>query len=304
MKTCRVVLLIVLATGAGAAAEEKSWNGEFVLYTKWAKDIEFGDRVDGKQVYFPFSGQWPLRVRDDREGWLRIHDGNREGWAHKVNFVLVRDARDYFHRRVQANPKDTFALYMRGVAWLQKGEPDNAIADFNECIRLDPTNHAAFNSRGIAWSRRKEYDKAIKDHDEAIRLDPKNAIAFNSRGNAWGDRAEYDRAIRDYDEAIRLDPKYATAFHNRGITWSQKKEYDRAIRDQDEAIRLDPKYADAFYDKACCYALQGKLDLAISNLQESLELGYRDFEHLKTDSDLDSLRSDDRYKKLIEKYAK
>jgi lipoprotein NlpI len=206
-----VLAVYLAASGAPAGAQEESWKGENVLPTKPAKDISFGDNTDGKQVYFPFSGRWPITVRDDRDGWIRIHDGVREGWADKSQFVLVRDAPAYFHRRVQADPKDTWALSMRGAGWLQKGEPDNAIKDFDECIRLDPTDSAAFYNRGIAWSDKKDYDRAIKDYDEAIRLDPKNAYAFNNRGNAWRAKKDYDRAIKDYDEAIRLDPKNAYA---------------------------------------------------------------------------------------------
>jgi len=62
--------------------------------------------VNGKLVYFPFSGTIPLIVRNEREGWLRIHDGHREGWVHKSDFVLARDAWAYFHAREQANPRD------------------------------------------------------------------------------------------------------------------------------------------------------------------------------------------------------
>ena len=89
-----------------AAEDKKSWTGESVIYTKPAKEIKFGDRLDDKQVYFPFTGRLPIKVREDRDGWLRIHDGHNEGWADKDDFILANDAPAYFHRRVQANPKD------------------------------------------------------------------------------------------------------------------------------------------------------------------------------------------------------
>jgi tetratricopeptide (TPR) repeat protein len=254
MKTYRLVrlmaLVCALVAGSRIVADEKSWVGESVMNAKPPKDIEFGDRVNGKQVYFRFSGRFPLTVRDDRDGWVRIHDGNREGWAHKADFVLVRDAPAYFHRKVQANPKDTFALYMRGAGWLHKGEVDNAIRDLNESIRLDATVPDVFNCRGTAWYEKKEHEKAIKDYNEAIRLDPTDAVPFYNRGIVWDDKKEYDKAIKDYDEAIRLDRAFAAAFYNRGLNWGRKKEYDKAIRDYDEVIRLDPKDPDPLNEKA------------------------------------------------------
>jgi tetratricopeptide (TPR) repeat protein len=275
MKAHGVLAIAVLtAAGLGAgtplAAREKSWVGELVMPTKPPKDVKFGDMIDGQQVYFTYSGVIPIKVRDERAGRLRIHDGRREGWADKADFVLVRDAPAYFDRRVQANPNDRWALYGRASAWLYRGELDRAIKDFDECIRSDPTNSAAYQSRGVAWRAKKELDKAIKDLDEAIRLDRESVLAFTSRGAVWSD----------------------------------KKQYDKAIEDLDEAIRLDPKYPLPVYDKACVRALQGRTDDAIENLTKALELGYRDFEHMARDRDLDSIRGHPRYKQLLAKYGK
>ena len=54
---------------------------------------------------------------------------------------------------------------------------------------------------------------------------------------------------------------------------------------------------------ACCLALQGQTHAASETLGKVLELGYRDFQHMKQDTDLASIRSDARYQRLLEKYA-
>ena len=268
------LLLVCCAWGGGAAVhaeEPSSWKGELVVGKKHNSEIKFGNRVDGKEVFFEFAGIYPIKVREDREGWLHLFDGHREGWADKDQFVLSRDATAYFTDRLGTNPSDRFAWWGRGEAWLNREEYDNAIKDFTECIRLDPKNAHAFNNRGIAWRAKKEYDKAIRDYDEAVRLDPKNALAFNNRGNAWFAKKDYDKAIRDYDEAVRLDPKYAWAFNNRGLAWYAKKEYDKAIRDYDEAVRLDPKYAQAFYNRSVAQMLS-RQPKAVGGFQTVLDL--------------------------------
>jgi tetratricopeptide (TPR) repeat protein len=255
-----------------ALAQEKSWKGESVIYKKNSKDIKFGDVIDGKEVFFSFSGRLPIIVRAEKEGWLRVFDGNHEGWADKDDFILARDAPAYFHGRVQANPKDAWALFMRGVGWEQKGELDNAIQDYAECIRLSPSDSHPYVARGNAWQAKKEYDKAIWDYDAAIRLDPKFVLAFNGRGNAWQAKKEYEKAIRDYDEAIRLDRKLVLAFNGRGNTWRDHKEYDKAIRDYDEAIRLDPKFIDAFNGRGNAWSDKKEYDKAIRDFDEAIRL--------------------------------
>lgn len=51
-------------------------------------------------------------------------------------------------------------------------------------------------------------DEAIKDFDEALRLSPGYAYARSRRANPWSDKGKYAKAVRDYDEVIRHDPEY------------------------------------------------------------------------------------------------
>jgi len=85
-----------------------------------------------------------------------------------------------------------------------------------------------------------EPDKALADFEEAIRLDPKDAYAYSSRGNSRTMKRQFDKAIADFDEAIRLGLKIAFVYHMRGYSWQQKGDQAKAIADLDEAIRLDP----------------------------------------------------------------
>lgn len=270
-----LILAAAIAIGHAQADQDKSWVGETVLSTKRAKDIKFGDRVGDKQVYFPFSGRWPFKVREEKDGWLRIHDGRREGWVNKSDFVLARESFAYFDGRAQGNPADGFALSMRGAFWLEKKEPDKAIRDFNACIQLDPLDASAFNNRGLAWAAKKEYNKAISDYGESLRLNPKNTVTFNNRAFAWRSKQEYDNAIQDYDEAIRLEPKYVNAFYGRGVAWSAKKEFDKAIKDFDEAIRADPKYVAAFNDRGRARVAKNEYEKGIQDYDEALRLNPR-----------------------------
>jgi tetratricopeptide (TPR) repeat protein len=53
------------------------------------------------------------------------------------------------------------------------------------------------------------------------------------------------------------------------------------------------------YNVACGYALAGNKDEAIDWLEYSVKSGYNDFDHLRKDSDLDGIRNEKRYKKLL-----
>ena len=142
----------------------------------------------------------------------------------------------------------------RGITYLEKGDYDLAIAEYNETIRLNPDNAVAHNNRGLAYDNKGDYDRAIAEYSEAIRLKPDLALAYNNRGAAYSNKSNFDRAIADSTEAIRLKPDLALAYYNRGVAYLKKSDYDRAIADLTEAIRLKPDFADAYNNRGIAYS--------------------------------------------------
>jgi tetratricopeptide (TPR) repeat protein len=126
----------------------------------------------------------------------------------------------------------------RGGAYLENREPDLAIPDLNEAIRLDPKNFHAFSNRGWAHNEKKNFDAALDDLNEAIRLNPKFPSAYNNRANSWRGKDDIDRALADYSEAIRLDPKHLRAYNNRAFLYVRKGETEKAIADFEKVVEL------------------------------------------------------------------
>jgi hypothetical protein len=60
----------------------------------------------------------------------------------------------------------------------------------------------------------------------------------------------------------------------------------------------DPK---VLYNASCCFALSGRKEKAWKYLEQTAELGFNQAEHMEKDTDLVSLHSDPRWKKLVEK---
>src|SRR5262249_32835280 len=84
----------------------------------------------------------------------------------------------------------------------------------------------------------------------------------------------------------------------------QKKDVDAAEKKCREAIRMAPQYADAHYNLACAFARQDKKQEALDSLARAVERGFNNPRHIKEDSDLESLREEARFKKLVADAAK
>ena len=116
------------------------------------------------------------------------------------------------------------------------------MADFDEAIRLAPTDAEAYYCRGTAYFDQHQPDRAIADYNEAIRLDRiahfevRVVMSLAERGRAWNSKGEYDKALVNLDEAIRLDPRQAMAL-DRGA-WIRATCPDAMVRDGRRAVEV------------------------------------------------------------------
>lgn len=119
------------------------------------------------------------------------------------------------------------------------------------------------NSAGVRLGNQGKYEEAVAEFDQAIRLDPELALGYYNRGRVNYMLEKYQLAIQDYDQAIPLHPQPALIYTRRGEAYSRLGNNERAIQDHDEAIRREPKGALAFFHRAGAYLELGQRDLAI-----------------------------------------
>jgi tetratricopeptide (TPR) repeat protein len=199
-----------------------------------------------------------------------------------------------YDQAIRLNPKFADALNGRGAAHDNKGEYDLAIADYDQAIKLKPNLPEAYNNRGNAYADKGEYDLAIADYDRAISLKADYPDAYNGRGNAHASQGDDDRAIADFDQAIRLNPALAKAYRNRGASYLTKKEYERALTDCEHAIALMPGYAEAYGCRAGAYSGRNDYDRAIADYDKAIQLAGRNVSAALTDARANALANQER----------
>lgn len=176
--------------------------------------------------------------------------------------------------RKESRSNQVNALNNRGLAYRQKGDPDRALADYSEAIKLDPKYGPAYNNRGQIYQDKRDHDRALADLDQAIRINP-DATRYTNRGRSHYDKRDVSKALADFDSAIKLDAKHAEAYYRRGIIAGDKDDHDAAIKDFSEAIRLFPRYADAYYQRASAWGEKDEHDRSIADYLEAIKLNPR-----------------------------
>jgi len=262
-----VLGLLVGLTGQGqaqAADPTTDWRSVKVLPKENCVIKVGNETMEQKQLSVPWT------VQDVNGEWFLVGD-SRKGWVQKSQVVTVDEAPGYYTHLISSNQQNDWAYLHRAVAWVEKGELDLAIADFDEKLRLNPTA-ATYNNRGKIWHSKKDYDNEIADYNQAIRLDPSYACSYSNRGSVWQSKKEYEKAIADYNQAIRLDPSYANAYYRRGTVWHSKKDYDKAIADCDQAVRLDANHAYAYVGRGLARCAKREYHKAISDFDQAIRL--------------------------------
>ncbi|NEQ38648.1 MAG: tetratricopeptide repeat protein [Okeania sp. SIO3I5] len=162
--------------------------------------------------------------------------------------------------------------YNKGLAYYKQGEYQQALAAYNQAIRLNPKFADAYYNRAIVYDDLGEYEKALADYNQAIQLNPKFANAYYGRGLAYYNQGKYEQALADYNQAIRLNPKFAEAYNNRGRVYYNQGNYQQAIADYNRTIQLNPKYAYAYYNRGLIYELNKNIEKAISDFEKAANL--------------------------------
>lgn len=67
------------------------------------------------------------------------------------------------------------------------------------------------------------------------------------------------------------------------------------------ATRVRPDSITPWYNLACARALMGHTEPALEALERAVDAGYADLDHLRSDPDLESLRKEEGYRRLVER---
>jgi tetratricopeptide (TPR) repeat protein len=136
-------------------------------------------------------------------------------------------------------------------------------------------------------------------------------IFGQSQQGSKGSREQEKSKVRSTQNAGLVakneDDKHETRdgayWFSRGYSLHQSDRHIEAIEAFSQAISLGHRQATSMYNVACGYALLNDKENALFWLNRSLAAGFDRADLLSNDSDLDSLRSDPRFKELAQKVS-
>lgn len=184
-----------------------------------------------------------------------------------------KQAISLFTTSLAVNAKQPYVLNARGVAYLNTGQMDLAIADFKACREQLPQQALPLFNLGNAYRLQKQLTEAVAAYTEAIALNTRYIAAYNNRGITYSELKNYPAALKDYNQSLKLNPFDLDVRNNRGYLFLLQKDYTKALQDFNAILRKNPRHALAYGNKAQVLYLQGECEAAVPLLEKSCELG-------------------------------
>jgi serine/threonine protein kinase/tetratricopeptide (TPR) repeat protein len=259
-----------------------------------------------------------------RRGLARLRDG------------LYGHALADFDQVVRLLPALAGVYLERGEARLGLNDAQGAVAEFGRALEMGADRARALLGRSKALGLSGDHEEARRDLAEGLTAEPKSADGWVARGMARLP-ADPAGALADYGQALKLAPSYLPALQNsaavlgelpgraseaidmlnraleicpdfiparagRAVLLARIGERDAALADARQSLSHDPQPV-TIYQAACAYALVSQESgddrrEALRLLTAALARGFGR-EYVGSDHDLDRLRGDDDFERLI-----
>ena len=280
-----LVLWVVLAIGLGwlTFVRNETYGSELALWRDTVAKAPRSVRARyNLSMVYSERGQYAQAV-EQGEAELQLDDG----WAaakqapaihNKLGYDLSQlgrlpEAVAHYEQALRLKPGYALAHLNLARALVRLDRHPEAIRHFEEALRLKVEGAAAAEAElGEALMHEGRIEEAIAHCRAALRLAPTWAPGFNNLAYALLLAGRADEAIAAYREAVRLDPRYAAAWVGLGYALIQAGRPAEAVAPCTEAVKLQPGFADAHNTLGIAFAQAGRTTEAIACFAQALRL--------------------------------
>jgi len=225
---------------------------------------------------------------------------------------------------LEIDPRNVLAWLQRHEVRLKMGRREEAEQDLVNGLSLTPADDLAWTFRGhcrmlagrrasnamagdpnsVKAAKCKLADEVIEDFDRALEMNPRCAEALQDKAYALSElKGDEVAALEVMNRLIEYYPDSLPARAGRGVSLARLNRLDEALKDADYC-QVHDRTAYGRYKIGSLFAAATKFDpqykeKALTLLAASLRGGLDRLELFATDSDLDPIRSDVEFQRLM-----
>jgi tetratricopeptide (TPR) repeat protein len=212
------------------------------------------------------------------------------------------DASADLTRALELGADPTHVYFLRAAVRQLGGDNEGAKKDRAAGMRHRPTDEMGWLTRGYA-NMNSDPRAALAALDEALKLNPRSLAALQNKAHLLGRMGRNALAVQALDRAVASHPDFIPARAGRGVLLARLGRRGAAHKDALDCLARDNKPL-TIYQLAGIYALTSKTHpddrkQAFRLLSVALQKGCG-FDLLETDKDLDPIRKDAEFQKLVQ----
>ena len=326
--------------GMGFAMEKSNRRDEAIQYLKTALKInsELGEVHYILANLLNENGEL-TKAKEHYHEALRINPGHAEA-CNNLALTLEKQGRFYealsfYYKAVESNPNFSEALNNLGLLLMSQEQLGEAYQYIQKALESDPEFAEAHNSMGALLLNKGNIEKAIKHFRAALQIRPDYESAKKNLKKANENKEKYQRAIemlamklgtslsdpdlyyrfgklcqsqgnlnmaiRSYQQTLAIQPNHIRTLNRMAGLHAGKDDYVQAIYFYERMIGIRADLKSAYYNIACLYAKQNETELSLDWLEKALDKGYKNWEQIHNDNDLQATRKTVRFKKIAAK---
>jgi tetratricopeptide (TPR) repeat protein len=159
-----------------------------------------------------------------------------------------------------------------GSRYLQRGQLDAAMRQFQAAIRIDPLHAASYGALGDIYFQRGRWVEALAAYERASILDPDSDVIQNNLGVVRGHQGDGIGAVESLRQAADLGGNAFQVHVNLGNQYLANGDWLNAGRAFREGLRLDPNLPMTRYNLAVTYYHLGRYTDAREEFERALQL--------------------------------
>ncbi|HUQ14989.1 MAG TPA: tetratricopeptide repeat protein [Gemmatimonadales bacterium] len=148
------------------------------------------------------------------------------------------EAVDLFASYTRSSPDNPWGHYMYGLSSWKAGDPEQAIASFDEALRLDPQHRKSLLNSARVLLETGRPREGLERVERAMGIEPLSGEGLRLLGRARYELKQIPEAIDAYQRAIALDERDGWAMNNLGLIHIQQDRSDAALPILARAVEL------------------------------------------------------------------
>lgn len=171
--------------------------------------------------------------------------------------------------------------YTEGQDLYKKRKYREALAVFEEAVKLDGKNAQAYRAQGMTLEKLRTLDKAEEAYKMATTVKPDYVEAYFQLGYLQLSRKKYEEGQTSFKKVIQINPGFQEgkaqeylklAYLKQGTAYYRQRNYPKAAAEYEAATQIDPSDATAFYNLGLMQKLARKYSAAEQAFETAVDL--------------------------------